>query len=78
MKHIGSTPHPILNRWSPDAPGAVPSPCNSVCRIDPASGYCQGCWRTISEITQWAQLDDDAQRALWRELQHRAGEGAAR
>ncbi|WP_130430865.1 DUF1289 domain-containing protein [Rivibacter subsaxonicus] len=58
--------------------GAVPSPCNSVCRIDAASGYCEGCWRTIDEIVQWARLDDGAKRAVWHELHRRAAEGATR
>ena len=28
----------------------VPSPCISVCRMDEATGLCQGCWRTLGEI----------------------------
>lgn len=66
-----------LMRWQPDAAGPVPSPCNNVCRINVASGYCEGCWRTIDEIGRWARLDDEARRAAWRELQRRAAEGAA-
>jgi predicted Fe-S protein YdhL (DUF1289 family) len=33
-----------------------PSPCISVCRIEPASGWCQGCWRTLEEIADWPML----------------------
>ena len=33
-----------------------PSPCISVCRIDPASGLCQGCARTLQEIADWPML----------------------
>ncbi|MGA1318970.1 MAG: DUF1289 domain-containing protein, partial [Rubrivivax sp.] len=29
---------------------AVPSPCINVCRIEPASGWCEGCARTLEEI----------------------------
>ncbi|KRB85880.1 hypothetical protein ASE00_03735 [Sphingomonas sp. Root710] len=36
----------------------VPSPCNQVCVIDPESGYCRGCRRTIDEIAAWAAADD--------------------
>ena len=46
------------------APG-VPSPCHSVCRIDPATGWCQGCARTLPEIAAWAGLDDEGKRQLW-------------
>jgi hypothetical protein len=49
----------------------VPSPCISVCRIDPRSGWCEGCRRTIDEIAHWGLLDDDEKRAIWAELGHR-------
>jgi predicted Fe-S protein YdhL (DUF1289 family) len=29
------------------------SPCIGVCIIDPASGFCLGCARTIPEIAGW-------------------------
>ena len=46
----------------------VPSPCTDVCRIDPASGWCEGCLRTIDEIAAWGSLDDAAKRAVWKRL----------
>jgi len=45
------------------APG-VPSPCTSVCRMDPASRWCLGCARTLPEIAAWAGLDDEAKRQM--------------
>ena len=50
---------------------AVPSPCISVCRIEPASGWCEGCYRTIDEIARWGLLDDDEKRGVWAELKRR-------
>jgi len=50
---------------------AVPSPCISICRIDPASGWCEGCLRTIDEIAHWGLYDDEEKRAVWNELNHR-------
>jgi hypothetical protein len=50
-----------------DAP-AVPSPCTDVCRIDPSTGWCEGCLRTIDEIVAWGALDDRAKRAIWKRL----------
>lgn len=32
------------------------SPCTSVCQLDPATGWCRGCWRTIEEIASWPRL----------------------
>jgi hypothetical protein len=51
--------------------GTVPSPCISVCRIDPATAWCEGCLRTIDEIAHWGELDDDEKRAIWIELGRR-------
>ena len=49
----------------------VPSPCTDVCRIDPASGWCEGCLRTIDEIAAWGALDDGAKREVWKRLPDR-------
>lgn len=54
---------------APTAP--VPSPCINVCRMDPASGWCEGCLRTIGEIAAWAGLDDEAKREIWVDLGRR-------
>ena len=43
----------------------VPSPCNSICRIDSATGWCLGCARTLPEIAAWAGLDDPGKRQVW-------------
>ncbi len=32
------------------------SPCVSVCVMDDESGFCMGCWRSLSEIATWSQL----------------------
>ena len=43
----------------------VPSPCINVCRMNAASGLCEGCLRTLDEIATWGVLGDDAKRAVW-------------
>ena len=43
---------------------AVASPCTSVCAIDPPTGLCAGCYRTIDEIAGWIELSPQARRAL--------------
>ena len=52
----------------------IPSPCTSVCTIDPATGWCAGCLRTIDEIAAWGSLDDRAKRAVWKVLPERRAE----
>ena len=42
----------------------VASPCISICRMDEASGLCQGCHRTIDEIAVWSLLDDAEKLAV--------------
>lgn len=32
------------------------SPCVGVCELDPASGFCRGCLRTLQEIARWGGL----------------------
>jgi uncharacterized protein len=50
----------------------VPSPCISVCRMDPATGYCEGCFRTLEEIAAWSRATEEEKRATWDELLRRA------
>ncbi len=37
----------------------VPStPCVNICRIDPASGLCLGCGRSLDEIARWGEIGE--------------------
>lgn len=49
----------------------VPSPCISVCRMSPTTGWCEGCYRSIDEIRQWSRADDSAKRVLWTHIEQR-------
>jgi predicted Fe-S protein YdhL (DUF1289 family) len=40
------------------------SPCTNVCRIDRRSGFCEGCRRTVDEITRWSLASEAEQRAI--------------
>ncbi|HEX7633797.1 MAG TPA: DUF1289 domain-containing protein [Noviherbaspirillum sp.] len=53
------------------APDSVPSPCISVCRMNPQTGLCEGCLRTIDEIRQWRAASDEYKRAVWQEIGRR-------
>ena len=48
-----------------------PSPCINVCRMDEATGWCDGCLRTIDEIAAWSSFDDDTKRAVWEAIDAR-------
>ena len=43
----------------------IPSPCVSVCAVDPAGGYCLGCYRTLDEIAEWINYDSAERLAIW-------------
>ena len=60
---------------TPDEP--VPSPCVSVCRMNPGTGLCDGCLRTLHEIAAWSTLDDVARRKVWLRIGQRAGKMSA-
>ena len=51
----------------------LPSPCISVCRMDADSGLCEGCMRTLEEIAAWGMMDNQQKRAVWQEIEKRAG-----
>ena len=66
-------PHRILDREkleeiddtvSKEAPGMVASPCIGVCQLDPRSGFCLGCLRSLDEISAWSRVSADEQRRV--------------
>ena len=42
----------------------VASPCVNVCRMDAASGYCEGCRRSLEEIARWSAYSPAEKRAV--------------
>jgi predicted Fe-S protein YdhL (DUF1289 family) len=56
--------------------GGVPSPCLSVCRMDPASECCEGCYRTLDEIAAWSRMSDEGKREVWRAIEQRVSRAA--
>ena len=42
----------------------VASPCVDVCRMDAASGCCEGCRRTLEEIASWSAYTAAEKRAV--------------
>jgi predicted Fe-S protein YdhL (DUF1289 family) len=43
--------------------------------MDPASGFCEGCLRTLDEIAAWSGMDDATKRRVWRAIELRADAG---
>jgi len=51
--------------------GDVPSPCLSICKMDSATEFCEGCYRTLDEIAAWGRIDDEAKREVWQLIAQR-------
>ena len=52
----------------------LPSPCISICQIDPVSQNCIGCYRTRQEIARWPAMTADEQQLLLQQLKQRRAE----
>lgn len=42
----------------------VLSPCVGVCSMDERTGFCHGCYRTMEEIQQWWDLDNQQKQEI--------------
>ncbi|HJV50985.1 MAG TPA: DUF1289 domain-containing protein [Noviherbaspirillum sp.] len=51
--------------------GKVPSPCISICRMNPQTGLCEGCLRSIDEIALWSTASEEMKRQVWVEIRRR-------
>jgi len=52
----------------------LPSPCISICQIDPETGNCLGCYRSRQEIARWPGMSADEQAELLQALKKRRSE----
>ena len=55
-----------------------PSPCISVCQMDPMTGYCLGCTRTIDEIRDWIILLPDERSVILARIAARRARAAGK
>jgi uncharacterized protein len=53
-------------------PVHVPSPCVNVCQMDPGSGLCLGCRRTLQEIADWLEMTAEEKLAVLERVAQRA------
>jgi len=50
------------------------SPCTKVCTLDPVSGLCIGCGRSLAEIERWPRMSDAERAELMAVLERRLRE----
>ena len=56
---------------------SIETPCTKVCTIDPRTGLCLGCRRTLDEIARWGTMHPAERAAIMATLPRRAAESAA-
>jgi uncharacterized protein len=49
----------------------IETPCIKVCVVDPISGLCRGCGRSLGEIASWTSLSVEDRRRVMAELPNR-------
>ena len=47
------------------------SPCIDICQMDPESGLCVGCGRTIEEIANWSSYTNEKKKDILKQLKSR-------
>ena len=47
---------------------SIETPCIAVCMIDPGTGLCFGCGRTLPEIARWHRIDSAERLAIMAQL----------
>ncbi len=58
--HINETPQ-----------NEIMSPCIKFCKIDKQTSLCEGCLRTIEEITIWSKASQDQKAVIWTRIEER-------
>jgi predicted Fe-S protein YdhL (DUF1289 family) len=49
----------------------IETPCEKICILDPASGLCRGCGRSLAEIERWTSYNDDERSRVMADLPRR-------
>ncbi len=75
---LSATPKSIVSAFLNDMPqqqthmdDEIRSPCTDVCRINAETGWCEGCLRTIEEISEWRFSTNMEKRAILMALEVR-------
>ena len=56
----------------------IPSPCVNVCQMNPFTGLCRGCMRTLEEIAGWLDFSAAEKLAVLDSLEQRRRTGNSR
>ena len=57
---------------------AIESPCVRDCCVDQVTGFCVGCFRTLTEISYWASYTNEERRRVMASIEARRAARAGR
>ncbi|HEX2726455.1 MAG TPA: DUF1289 domain-containing protein [Beijerinckiaceae bacterium] len=49
----------------------ISTPCIGICILDPDTGRCEGCGRTLEEVAGWLRMSEAERRRIMAELDAR-------
>lgn len=70
----GKTTPSINNRDTLHSNTMIESPCINVCTINPDTGLCEGCKRTLPEIAGWSSFTSAERQKILADLKTRSKE----
>ena len=53
---------------------SIETPCIAICTIDPKTGLCHGCGRTLAEIARWSEIGSEERLSIMAALPTRMAE----
>ena len=53
-----------MNGNAPTQRDDIGSPCTNVCKMNPETELCEGCFRTLDEIAAWSGMNPEEKRAV--------------
>lgn len=61
---------------TPKIDRTIPSPCISVCLLDPTNTFCIGCYRSTDEIRDWCIMNAEEKIIVLKEIENRKKESS--
>ncbi|KON81838.1 DUF1289 domain-containing protein [Azoarcus sp. PA01] len=55
----------------------IASPCINICRMNAATGLCEGCFRSLDEIAGWSRQADAEKRRILDAIDRRRAQALA-
>ena len=68
MGYDDAAPRARLTRMSNFDDARASSPCVNLCTVDPLTGYCIGCGRTVAEVVGWRDMGAAGRRTVLAQL----------